>query len=140
MVDLLPGRLRTNPRWLAAGAVAGAMGCVAAATLITPAAIAALPLWAGLGAAVSAALPHVSLGRTGTAPVEAENDFTESVRSAALFALLLELQGRDESTITRIIDQVADHEDVNIDSLDTARNWLDAMARRFQESRVSEPA
>ena len=45
MVDLLPARLR-NTRWLAAGAVAGALGCIAAATLVAPAAIVAL---AGVG-------------------------------------------------------------------------------------------
>ena len=68
MVDLLPARLR-NTRWLAAGAVAGALGCVAAATLVAPAAIVALPAWAGMGAALSALIGpggsgHGGRGRT----------------------------------------------------------------------------
>ncbi len=134
MTNLLPMRLRKNPRWLAAGAMAGVMGCVTAATLVAPVAIASLPLWAGLGAAVSAAIPAVTADQPAGAPTTAEKDLTEAVRSAALFALLLELQGRTEATITRIIDQVVDHEDTIIDSVDTARHWLSGLRERLEQA------
>ena len=54
VVQLLPARLRMRPAWVASGAVAGALGCVAAATLLAPVAITALPVWSALGAVVGA--------------------------------------------------------------------------------------
>jgi hypothetical protein len=131
VMELLPNRLRNSPKWLAAGATAGAMGCVAAATLIAPAAIAALPAWAGLGAALSLAIQPATSDRSAAASPPARIDLSQAVSSAALFAILLELQGRSEATITRIIDQVADDDPPPIDSARAAREWLDTLRHRL---------
>jgi hypothetical protein len=129
MVDLLPTRLR-NTRWLAAGAVAGALGCVAAATLVAPAAIVALPAWAGVGAALSAIIAPGGPGKA--ARPDEPIDLTDAVNAAALFAIVLELQGRAETEITRIIDRVAgDEEPPPMHDLDSVRAWLDALLRRL---------
>lgn len=137
MVSLLPERLRRNPKWYAAGALAGAMGCVTAATLFTPAAIATLPMWAGLGAALSLAVnpKNPETGQTETT----QADLGDAVSSAALFAILLELQGRDEAQITRIIDQVAgDKEPPIIGNAEAARQWLDTLHHRFERAEAAE--
>lgn len=137
-VNLLPERLRLRPRWITAGALAGALGCVAAATLVTPAAIAALPAWAGLGAILSAVIPGV---RTQDSPAVTEPvlDFGEAVAGAALFAMLLELQGRDEAAITRILDRVAGEDDPPVigDAV-AAQLWLEALRRRFDQALAAE--
>lgn len=131
MMDLLPGRLRRSSKWLATGALAGAMGCVAASALVAPVAIAALPAWAGLGAALSAVLQPLIPNRE-SATDSARIDLTEAVNSAALFAMVLELQGRDEATITRVIDQVAiEDEPPMIADSAAARNWLDTLCQRL---------
>jgi hypothetical protein len=138
MLHLLPERLRRNPKWYAAGALAGAMGCVAATTLISPAAIASLPMWAGLGAALSAAIPS---GQTGQATQPQAINLTDAVNSAALFALLLELQGRDEIQITRIIDHVAGNQEPPALSDSTAvHQWLDTLRHRFDLALAAERA
>ena len=129
MVDLLPSRLR-NTRWLAAGAVAGAVGCVAAATLVAPAAIVALPAWAGVGAALSALIGPSDTGKA--ARPDEPIDLADAVNAAALFAVLLELQGRDETEITRIIDRVAGDEDPPaMHDVEAIRAWLDALRSRL---------
>jgi hypothetical protein len=137
MLNLLPERLRRNPKWYAAGALAGAMGCVTAATLVSPAAIATLPMWAGLGAALSMV---VKFKETGPSPEETpEADLSNAVSSAALFAILLELQGRDEVQITRIIDRVAgDNEPPVIKNVEAARQWLDTLRHRFDCALATE--
>ncbi|MEZ5582814.1 MAG: hypothetical protein R3F37_08640 [Candidatus Competibacteraceae bacterium] len=130
MVDLLPARLRLNPRWLAAGAIAGALSCVAAATVVAPAAIAALPAWAGLGAALTTLVRPA--GQDGAAePAATSADFGTAVRSAALFALLLELQGRDESTITQLLDQIIATEEPVLNDAEAVQRWLDELSQRF---------
>ena len=129
MVDLLPARLR-DTRWLAAGAVAGAFGCIAAATLVAPAAIVALPAWAGIGAALSALIGPGASSRD--RPADEPLDLTDAVNAAALFAIVLELQGRDETEITRIIDRVAGDEDPpTMRDLDAVRSWLDTLRGRL---------
>lgn len=138
MIDLLPARLRLNPRWLSAGALAGALGCVAAATIVSPVAIAALPAWAGLGAAVSAlAGPARS---SDTSAKDTSTDLTEAVNGAALFATVLQLQGRDETAITRVIDRMAGEDDPPvIRDIDDARTWLDVLRDRFNRVLTDEP-
>jgi hypothetical protein len=54
------------------------------------------------------------------------------VNAAALFAVVLELQGRDETEITRIIDRVAGEEDPPVmRDVESVRAWLDALRRRL---------
>ncbi|MCP5420301.1 MAG: DUF2868 domain-containing protein [Gammaproteobacteria bacterium] len=136
MVDLLPARLRVSPRWLAAGAAAGALSCVAAATLVAPAAIAALPAWAGLGAALST-LVRPGTTQPDTAP-QPSIDFGTAVCSAALFALLLELQGRDETAISRLLDRIVEAGEPVIEDAEAAATWLDDLKRRFDEAVAAE--
>jgi hypothetical protein len=139
MVSLLPDRLRRSSKWLAAGALAGAMGCVAASTLLAPATIVALPAWAGLGAAVSAALQPLMPERAKEEGLLEKIDLTEAVNSAALFAVLLELQGRDEAAITQIMDRVAaeDEPPIIADS-GAARAWLDTLRHRLDLALATE--
>lgn len=127
--QMLPPRLRSNPRWLAAGALSGALGCVALATLTNPAALAALPLWSGLGATLTALRkPAPSPDTEGTPP---QPDLAEPVAAAALFALLLELQGRSEAEITHALDQLLDAQMPVIRNGHQARAWLDTLQRRY---------
>jgi hypothetical protein len=135
MVDLLPARLRVSPRWLAAGAAAGALSCVAAATLVAPAAIAALPAWAGLGAALSTLVPLAAAQPAAETP---PTDFGTAVCGAALFALLLESQGRDEAAISRLLDRVIENAEPVIEDAEAAAAWLEGLQQRFNEALATE--
>jgi len=137
MVSLLPARLQLSPRWLAAGALAGGLGCLAAAALVAPVAIASLPAWAGLGAAVSAVLQQ--RGARPPAP-PAGRDLGEPVAAAALFALVLHLQGRDEAAITRLLDQaLGDGEPPSLPDAAGVRAWLgDVQARLDRALQATE--
>ena len=122
-----------------AGAAAGALGCLTAATLLAPVAIAALPAWTVLGAAVGAVIRASVPDRSddGGRPDEAGPD--DAVRSAALFALLLELQGRGEAAITRILDQVVgDQDDIALGDEPAARRWLDGLRHRLDLALAAE--
>ena len=131
MVALLPARLKRSGSWIAAGALAGAFGCVAAATLATPAVIAALPAWAGLGAGVAAALKWAGAAER-TKPSAEGEDLSQAVAAAALFALVLHLQGRDEAKITEILDEVLEEEAPPVmHSAQDVQSWLDTVARRL---------
>lgn len=142
VVDLLPPRLRASPRWLAAGAAAGALGCVAAGLLVTPAAVAALPTWSALGAAVGGAVQAFrGRGRGGEEAAEPGADapvFDEAVRAAALFAALLELQGRGEAAIARVLDGVLDDDGPPIADAAAARAWLEGFRHRFDLALAAE--
>jgi len=138
IVGMLPGRLKADTRWVAAGAIAGALGCVTAAVLLSPVAIAALPMWSAVGAAISAVV------RATVSSGSAENNIDgsvrgDAVRGAALFALLLELQGRDEAAITRILDDViGDAGDSDFETADDTRRSLDSMRHRLDIALVGE--
>lgn len=137
-VGMLPGRLVADPSWLAAGAMAGALSCVAAATLVVPGAIAALPLWAGLGAAFSAAT-SAALARH----KESEPDVHEigdAVRAATLFSLVLDAQGNDEMAITRIIDDAIADEDTSLKTEEQIGEWLDRVHLRYRQAERREAA
>jgi hypothetical protein len=142
VLAMLPDPLNRKGRWKAAGAMAGALGCIAAATLLSPAAIASLPIWSALGAAVAAVVP----GGDRAAHAEAAErpggvDLAGAVRAAALFALLLELQGRGEAAISRILDATLGDEDVADAVLDDARavsRWLDEVRHRYDVALIGE--
>ncbi len=143
VVAILPPRLKTDVRWVASGAVAGALGCVTAAALLSPVAIAALPLWSALGAAVTAVVrATVSGGATADA-----DDTTggggrgDAVRAAALLALLLELQGRDEAAISRILDTVLDEPaDAELQTPRNIQRYLDGLRHRLDLALVGGPS
>jgi hypothetical protein len=131
MLALLPARLKSSGRWIAAGALAGALGCVAAATLAAPAAIAALPVWAGLGAGIAAALRWAGASDRAETSSEVE-DLSQAVAAAALFALVLHLQGRNEAEITQVLDEVLEEGDPPVmHDAGEAQAWLDTVARRL---------
>lgn len=139
LVGVLPGRLTADPRWLTAGAAAGALGCVAAATLAVPGAIAGLPLWAGFGAAlaevVRGALP------TGAPEDRVVLDVADTVRAAVLFALVLDAQGHDETAITRMIDDaIGDEEQAVLETESQVAEWLDRVHMRYREAERREAA
>lgn len=136
LIAALPRRLALDPRWLTAGAMAGALGCVAVATLAVPVAITGLPLWAGLGAALASAMggalrPH----GVGDAP---RPNSTDAVRAAALFALVLDAQGHDEAAITRMIDAAIGDEEPVLRSEADAAAWLDRVRQRYGEAEARE--
>jgi hypothetical protein len=143
IAELLPDRLRRSPKWLAAGALSGALGCITAAMFISPVAIGALPLWSAIGAAVAAVV------QPGRRPSAVESDGgpdhgiarADAVRSAALFALLLELQGRGEAAISRILDHTladADVDDADLAGADAPAGWLDEVRHRFDLALAAE--
>lgn len=111
--SLLPQPLRLDPRWLAAGAATGVLGCLAAAAMATPLAISSLPLWAATGSAAAALLD--SLRRRGDggglephAPDTPDAiDLFEPIAAAALQAVLFEYQGRGEATISKRLEAAA---------------------------------
>jgi hypothetical protein len=147
VVSLLPVRLKASPKWAAAGAAAGALGCVAAATLLSPAAIAALPMWSGIGAGIAAVTAMYRKERGGDEDHDETSldessppDLTNAVRAAALFALLLELQGRGETTITRVLDRSIPDDDMIPSNGADARAWLDDVRHRFDLALAQEAA
>ena len=141
VTNLLPQRLRLDPRWMTCGALTGALGCVAAATLLSPVAIAGLPMWTAIGAAVATATKAFIPAETETEERSPTNssERSDALRAAALLALLLELQGRDEVAITRILDRtLPEDDDLNVDSTGAARHWLDDLRHRLDIAMMKE--
>lgn len=138
LIAALPGRLALDPRWLTAGALAGALGCVAVATLAAPVVITGLPLWAGLGAALAAAMGG-ALRPRGVSD-EPRPDSTDAVRAAALFALVLDAQGHDEAAITRLIDAAIGDEEPALRTAAEVAAWLDRVRQRYAEAAAGEAA
>jgi len=140
LTRLLPARLKTSPKWLAAGAAAGALGCIAAAMLISPVAIAALPMWSGIGAAISGVVGASRKGTSQSDELPAQNDRGQVIRSAALLAMVLELQGRDELVITRVLDAAIDSNGDSdfLKTSDGIAPWLDELRHRFDQALARE--
>ncbi|MCP3904108.1 MAG: hypothetical protein GY715_10790, partial [Planctomycetes bacterium] len=63
-------------------------------------------------------------------------DRDDAVRAAALLAMLLELQGRDEATITRVLDAAIADDDPG-PGLDPPA-WLDELRHRFDAQLARE--
>lgn len=135
MTSLLPDALRRSPRWLAAGALAGALGCVAAATVAAPIAIASLPMWSVVGAAVGGALA-MARSVSGSARDERQPhdpdraDWATGVRAAALFAVLLEFQGGGEARIAATLERAFPEPDPSPPAPATLAGWLDGVRHR----------
>ena len=114
--DRLPPDLRVIPRYAAAGALAGACGCLAAAISVTPVAFASLPAWTAAGAAVASVIRLArSPGGSGNAASDAMNDgdalesivTTDEAVDAAIIGVLVRLgQGAGESGIHTILRAV----------------------------------
>jgi hypothetical protein len=140
VVGLLPPRLRHSRTWVLAGAAAGVFGGLAAALLVTPTAIGALPLWTAVGAAIAGLVHHDATQRNDNASPPESMDYGDAVRAAALFSLLLELQGRQEAEITRLLERTVAEEEVKLDSTDAARRWLNELRHRFDVALAKETA
>ena len=126
MLELLPARLRLNPRWAAAGAVAGAMAASPPRPWSPRRPSPPCPLWTGLGAVLRRMAKPAAT--TDSNPAGRAPDFSTAVNGAALFAIVLELQGRAEAAITRIIDRVAgDDEPPELHDAALRAPWLDAL-------------
>ncbi|NNM26865.1 MAG: DUF2868 domain-containing protein, partial [Phycisphaerales bacterium] len=130
--QLLPVDLRRSPRWAAAGALGGVLGCLAVGSLVAPAAFAALPVWTMSGAGLGAVLQLVRGQGSGDASPDdaATPDRSDAVRASVLFALVLDLQGREESAIARVLEATLDEND----ALDAAAD-ADAISRALDEIR-----
>lgn len=135
MIAVLPERLRRSRRWLTVGAAAGALGCVAAAALVTPVALVALPAWVGTSAVIGAVIGGSVLDDDAGATVAADpEDVGDAVATAALFALVLELQGDDEATITHRLDRViGDAQPPRLTTAAAAADWLAALRSRLDD-------
>ena len=106
---------------------------------MTPVALAAIPVWTLGGASLAGLLQMMGLPARGDAAERAEPadgaPIDDAVRAAALFALLLELQGRDEAAITRILDGVlpddADEAGAALGEPRACADWLDEVRHRL---------
>ncbi|MEX0884977.1 MAG: DUF2868 domain-containing protein [Phycisphaeraceae bacterium] len=140
VVELLPVRLRVSPRWLVAGAAAGALGCVAAAAMISPLALLSMPTFSIIGAAAGAVFPAALRGGAtsdaggGTVPGD---DYRPAVEAAALYAMLLDLQGLDEARISAVLDEALPEASAGepLRDADAARSSLDELQLRFERAR-----
>jgi len=139
IATLLPKRLRDSRTWLLSGACTGVLGCLAVGTLATPVAFASLPMWSAIGAAFGALMQSYRTQFTDETPGAASPQFDETVQSAALFAMLLELQGRSETAITQVLDRAIpdEHEPAQLHTSEAVRAWLNTVKQRF-ETAVTE--
>ena len=136
LIGILPGRMAADPAWLTAGAATGALGCVATATLIASGAIAGLPLWAGLGAALAAAVSG-AVANMGAIPPDTPG-LEDAVRAAALLSLVLDAEGHNEMAITRMVDDTISDETPQLRSEDQISDWLDNVHLRYRDSERRE--
>jgi hypothetical protein len=134
-LSLLPPSLRVRPAWAAAGAVAGAIGCVAAASLLFPAAIASLPMWSIVGGATGSILSTLRASpstRDGATAAPADS-VIEAVRAHALHAMILELQGLPEERVSTVLGEALGGDtppDFGVNAfLDDLRDRFNAAAR-----------
>lgn len=136
VVGLLPSGLKLDPRWIAAGTACGALGCVAAATLVSPVAIASLPLWSGIGAALAGLTS--SGARAATEPSDDDEGHADQVRAAALHAILLDAQGLGEAAIGRLLERSVGFDAPALDGPASLRPWLDEVRHRYGLARAEE--
>ncbi len=141
MRALLPASLRLRPTWLAAGGIAGALGCLGVAIAFAPAALAALPMWslagAGIGAVLGSGSADVPSARDDGSQESIARD--DIIRSALYFAFVLELQGRQEASISRVLDAtLSDLREIESTPTDRLRIWLDEARHRFDLALAAE--
>ena len=136
--SLLPASLRMRPAWLGAGAVAGALGCLAAATFATPLAISALPMWAAVGGGLGGLL-STWRGAGATPTADAGLDLGPAVAAAAMQAVLLAHQGLGEDRIgAALAAAFAPEEPPRLASAPEVRAWLSLVSARLAAARATE--
>jgi hypothetical protein len=109
--------------------------------LLSPAAIGALPMWSGIGAAITGVVRTTMRDRSSEARTgeDIEGDWAWAIRAATLFAVLLELQGRDEAEISRVLDAtLPDDDELIASSTAHVRRWLDDVRHRFDVALTAE--
>lgn len=136
--SLLPASLRMRPAWLGAGAVAGALGCLAAAAFATPLAISALPMWAAFGGGLGGLL-STWRGPGAMPTADAGLDFGPAVAAAAMQAVLLAHQGLGEDRIgAALAAAFAPEEPPRLGSAREVRAWLSLVSARLAAARTTE--
>jgi len=138
---MLPSALRVQPRWIAAGGLAGGLSCIAVATLVSPAAIAALPIWSVLGMVLGVAGAAGVATRTEPSDTpEVRSEIAEAVRAATLHALVLELQGRGETVISRVLEGTLEESlaDQSPSDAELVERWLTAIRHRYDIALAAE--
>jgi Protein of unknown function (DUF2868) len=132
MLALLPDRLKQSPKWLAAGAGAGALACITAGVLASPLAFAALPSWSLIGAAIAGVTHLARTGKEMAGETETtEHDFAQAVRSAILFTLVLRMQGQGEARIARALDRALPEAEPELTSAADVREYLAVVRQRY---------
>jgi len=110
-----------------------------AAASSEPVALAALPVWAGLGGALSwVAKERLDASAGKQRPVASEANLGDAVSAATLFTVLLELQGLDERDITRMFDEVFDVELPELRSVSEIESWLQSVRERLMAARTRQ--
>ena len=133
-LGLLPAGLRTRAVWVGVGGLLGVAACAAAA-IVAPGALVALPGWAATGAGMAGllSLARRSDDRTGSAlaaatvgsPLDAPRRLGEAVVAAAASAVLWWSQRADEARTRRALEALAPDDAVPaLDDADGARRWL----------------
>ncbi|MAH65338.1 MAG: hypothetical protein CMJ27_02945 [Phycisphaerae bacterium] len=127
----LPAGLRSKAIWIGTGGLLGVAACAAAA-VVAPAALLAMPAWAGTGAGIAGL---VSLARRGDGAADPSmttdpsnpTDLGAAVLALAATAALWWSQGCDESRTTTILETLAPDEAAPVlADADEARRWLAA--------------
>merc|ERR1711938_121910 len=127
----LPAGLRSKAIWLGTGGLLGVAACAAAA-VVAPATLLAMPAWAGTGAGIAGL---VSLARRGDGAADPSmttdpsnpTDLGAAVLALAATAALWWSQGCDESRTTTILETLAPDEAAPVlADADEARRWLAA--------------
>ncbi|MCB1719870.1 MAG: hypothetical protein KDK05_32510, partial [Candidatus Competibacteraceae bacterium] len=67
-------------------------------------------------------------------------DFFEPVSAAALFALVLSLQGREETAITHILDQTLDTSTPELPDAQAVQAWLTTVEARLEQALAKDTA
>ncbi|MGA0872571.1 MAG: hypothetical protein ACO3SJ_06845, partial [Phycisphaerales bacterium] len=107
-------------------------GCLAAATLATPRAISALPMWALPGGGLGGLLSTLRGRAPSTDPTGREVDLGPAVSAAAMQAVLLAHQGLGEDRIGAALSTAFGPDDPpRLDSLPAIRAWLDVVKARL---------
>lgn len=131
-LDLLPSTLRQGAAWAGLGGLLGATACLAAAS-IAPAALVALPGWAGTGAGVAGLLSLVRKASPGSTTTESSEPdpsssnptIDERLAALATTAVLLWSQGGDEARTTRLLEAVLPDDRLpTLEDGDAGRRWL----------------
>ena len=140
----LPAGLRSKAIWLGTGGLLGVAACAAAA-VVAPAALLAMPAWAGTGAGIAGLVSLARRGQAAAAPsntTDASNDadLGTAVLALAAAAVLWWSQDGDESRTTAMLEALApdDHRPELVDA-DDARRWLAAARGRIAAGMESMP-